>query len=138
MRSLLLITPFLVLSACDAAQQPPAAPNPELSAQLNRVVEELNTGEANRLGPELTFTSATRSENALQLELSLEQNLAERVRGTSRGALANLVERDWRPRTCGVPQFRRVVDLGGEIETQFVDQFGRDLFSITTDHCPRA
>ena len=137
LRSFLLAAPFLVLIACDATQQSLAAPSSELSAQLNRVVEDLNSRDVQRLSVELTFVGAMRSENALQLELLMEQSLAERVRRASRGELAVLVERDWRPATCSTPEYRETIALGGRIETQFVDQFGRNLFSIAIDHCPR-
>ena len=137
LRTFLLAVSFLGLIACDAVKQTPAVPNPELSDQLDRVVENLNSGELGRLSVELTFAAAMRSENALQIELLMEQSLAEWVRRASRGELAILVERDWRPATCSAPEYREIIVLGGQIETQFVDQFGRDLFSITIDHCPR-
>lgn len=135
LRTLLLITSFVALVACDTPVTTAVAPAPELGDRIEQMVAQLGDGAGLRLRAELTFIDASRSENALQIELRIAQSLADQIRGTSRGALENAIVWDWLPTICRNSDFRAIIDLGGRIDTQFQDPIGRNLLDITIDHC---
>lgn len=135
MRTLFTMAFVSFLVACQTTLNPLSEPLPELAMTIDETALGLSANSGARLSTDLTLASAVRFQNALRIEMVISQDLADQVRGTSRAALAEAVERDWRPNTCAVQEYRTIVEMGGRIETQFVDRFQRDLFNIAIVSC---
>lgn len=114
---------------------PPAPPSPELAARIDQTVAAYNAQAPRELNSSLTQVGASRVANSLNLEMVVSRELAELTRDAPRGALADVVERSWRPDMCADPVLRSIVDMGGLVDTQFVDNIGRRLFKISVDRC---